>query len=324
MELTKLSVVALALTTKCNSRCVTCDYWRVAHQHMPMSLVEHLAQSFAMLGVRRVLLTGGEPTQHPQWIDIVQFLHTRGIQVALFTHGVGLTKHLAAFAPHISEATISLDGSNASTYKAIRGIGAFDNVVESVRVLRSIDIPVRIRMTVQRANYREMPSLIALAKSLNVSKVTFQAVDESNPHVFARDYSAEPTDAADTLLRPDDVHELAEIVNVIERDFADDFQRGFIHESPSQLRQLVNYFGAAVSLNEFPKMYCNIPLGSIVVEPDGSLRPCFFLPSWGRLGERSLHEALNDRAAIKLREEYRLGQRVECKTCICAREKPYR
>ncbi len=59
------------------------------------------------------------------------------------------------------------------------------------------------------------------------------------------------------------------------------------------------------------------PASRLVIEVDGSLRPCYFLPTMGRVKHESLAQAINSPEAIDLRREYRLGERSECERCVC-------
>ena len=43
-----------------------------------------------------------------------------------------------------------------------------------------------VRVTVQRANYRQLPQFVALARELGAHQMSFLAVDVANPHAFGR------------------------------------------------------------------------------------------------------------------------------------------
>ena len=68
------------LTNLCNFSCVHCirDEEGPKH-HLPMALVAKvLAEVQAYQQVRVVAFTGGEPTLHPQFADIVELVTTSG------------------------------------------------------------------------------------------------------------------------------------------------------------------------------------------------------------------------------------------------------
>lgn len=339
-RLRTLPLMVLYLTDGCNSRCVTCDIWRNPRRNMAMGLVEQLASACQELRVRWVLLSGGEAMQHPQWPEIARRFRQVGVRVLLLTNGLLLRRQIEEVLSSVDELIVSLDGGTAETYAAIRGVDAFDLVLEGVRLARSGGLPVTTRTTVQRANYREIPQIIAAARDVDVNFISFLAVDVSNQYAFGPRF-AEPALVADgalplvasmgpgapsehgplaTALSLADVDALEATLDEAEARFAPEFAEGRIVESPEKLRRiLVQYFRALHGEAEFPRPRCNAPHFSTVIEVDGTLRPCYFLPSYGRLRPDGtpLWEALNNEAAQALRRAYRTGQRIECQSCVC-------
>jgi molybdenum cofactor biosynthesis enzyme MoaA len=93
--LTRLPLVTLYLTDRCNSRCVTCDYWRHGRDDMDLAAVTRLLPSLAQLQTEYVLLSGGEPLLNPEWAPIAEALRNAGLKVWLLTSGLALAKHAA-------------------------------------------------------------------------------------------------------------------------------------------------------------------------------------------------------------------------------------
>jgi MoaA/NifB/PqqE/SkfB family radical SAM enzyme len=328
-----LPLVVLYLTDGCNSRCVTCDIWRNPRRNMKMELVEEIASSFQELQVRWVLLSGGEAMQHPKWPEIGQRFKAEGTHVMLLTNGLLLRKQADELVGSVDEVIVSLDGGNAATYDAIRGVDAFDLILDGIRAVRAHGIPVSTRTTLQHANFREVPQIIEAAKSADVNRVSFLTVDVSNQYAFGPRFVADPAlelvasmgpgappehGPAATALTPDDVSEFRQVIEDTITSFAPEFESGLMSESPAKLRSYVQYFSALTDGGVFPKRRCNSPHVSTIIEVDGKLRPCYFLPTFGQVtSEVGLSEALNTSTAQALREAYRLGQRSECERCVC-------
>src|SRR3984893_11036047 len=91
--LARLPLVTLYVTDRCNSRCVTCDYWRHGRDDMDLATVTRLLPSFAQLHTQMVLLSGGEPLLNPDWAAIAELLRRNGLKVWLLTSGLALAKH---------------------------------------------------------------------------------------------------------------------------------------------------------------------------------------------------------------------------------------
>lgn len=335
-----LPLVVLYLTDGCNSRCVTCDIWRNPRRNMKMEMVEEIAGAFAELGVRWVLLSGGEAMQHPQWPEIARRFRAEGVYVMMLTNGLLVRKQADEVLASVDELIVSLDGGNAETYNTIRGVDAFDLLLDGLRTVRSGGLPVAIRTTVQRANFREIPQIIEVAKAVDANRVSFLTVDVSSQEAFGPRFTADPAlflmpvgnavgaalpipvvgagdEVSSSALSRADVAELSLILDDVERRFADEFASGLIAESPQKLRLMVDYFNAINGDGAFPRPRCNSPHLSTVIEVDGALRPCYFLPAYGKLNGTKLPQAINTSAAQALRHAYRTGERPECERCVC-------
>ena len=121
-----LPLVTLYLSERCNSRCVTCDYWRHGTKDMTLESVRRLLPDLAALRTRAVLLSGGEPLINPEWAEIAAVLKSRGLALWLLTSGLSLAKHAGRVVELFDSITVSLDGTSAVTYAAVRGGDAFE------------------------------------------------------------------------------------------------------------------------------------------------------------------------------------------------------
>jgi MoaA/NifB/PqqE/SkfB family radical SAM enzyme len=210
---------------------------------------------------------------------------------------------------------VSLDGTNAATYAAIRGLDAFDKVCEGIRASAAAGRAPSLRVTLQRANYTELPAFVDLAKQLGARQISFLAVDVANPHAFARTSAA----SNQLALGRDDLPRLQECLTTLESVYAADFRSGFIAENPRKLDKILQYFAAVQGLGPFPAVRCNAPEFSAVVTATGRVQPCFFISGPADLSlNDGLARALDDNAMSQLRAAIAGGERHECKTCVCS------
>ena len=326
-RLRTLPMLIVYLTDGCNSRCQTCDIWKLPRRNMSMALAEKLASEFRMLGMRRVILSGGEAMQHPDWPRIAHLFHAAGATVELLTNGLLVNKQAQDVIENIDQLIISLDGGVPETYKAIRGVDGFDVILSGMRTCADAGVPITTRTTIQRGNYFEMPQIIDAARNAGVRKVSFLAVDVSSTQAFGPRFGADilptlsslfPHAPSSPVLTADDLPEFSKVLDCLEHEYAADFASGLIAESPVKLRRLYNYFATLNDGSPFPPPRCNAPHLSSVVEVDGNLRPCFFLPHVGKLGDGTFLETLNTPLAVEMRAAYRTGQRSECARCVCS------
>ncbi len=309
-SLRRLPLVTLYLTERCNSRCVTCDYWRHGRADLSLGSVKALLPELRRLGTHVALISGGEPLLNPEWVGIAEVLRAHGLSLWLLTSGLSLAKHARRVAELFEAVTVSLDGTNAATYLATRGLDAFDNVCDGIRAIARLGRPVSVRVTLQRANYGELPTFVQLTRELGAHQVSFLAVDVANPHAFARADNF----AADLALQSSDLPVLEQILSELERDRGEEFRSGFIAESPQKLHRIHQYFAAVRGQASYPAVRCNAPEFSAVVDAKARLHPCFFIPG----PPQSEFAELNSEAMRSLRASIRAGQRRECATCVCS------
>lgn len=313
--LTRLPLATLYLTERCNSRCVSCDYWRHGRRDIDLATVQRLLPGLAELGTQIVLVSGGEPLLHPQWAEIAALLRASRLKLWLLTAGLALAKHAADVARCFDQVTVSLDGSTAASYAAIRGLDAFEAVCAGIRAAVREGVPVGLRVTVQRGNASELGDLVKLARKLGAASISFLAADVGHAEAFGR--QGEPSDGV--ALGAADLPTLARALDALELVHVDDFASGFIAESPAKLRRIHAHYAALLGLAEPPPVRCNAPEHSAVIEADGGLRPCFFIAGNSRLGDAGLAEALNATATRRLRADIRAGHRPECRHCVCSK-----
>lgn len=313
--LRRLPLVTLYLSERCNSRCRTCDYWRHGRADLDLDAVARLLPSLRRLGTRTVLLSGGEPLLNRQWADIARTLRDEGLELLLLTSGLSLAKHARQASALFRTITVSLDGTDPATYAAIRGVDAFDVVCRGIRSAVECGVTLTVRVTLQRANFRQLVSFIDLTRALGARQVSFLAVDVANPHAFGRQEGFE----SGLALQPADLAELGGLMLALERDHSEAFASGFIAESPEKLRRVLQYFSAVCGLDDYPPVRCNAPEFSAVVDAKGHVSPCFFIagPS-DALAREGLDRALNRTDMAALRSAIRAGERPECATCVCS------
>jgi MoaA/NifB/PqqE/SkfB family radical SAM enzyme len=308
-------LVTLYVTERCNSRCVSCDHWRHGRKDVDLEFVARLRPSLERLRTRVVVLSGGEPLLHREWPEIAALLKSMGLEVWLLTAGLALAKHARRAAALFDRITVSLDGTDRETYAAIRGLDAFDKVSDGIRGAAGHGVAPSVRVTLQRANYRQLPAFVDLARALGARQVSFLAVDVANPHAFGRDGDF----ISDLALRAEDLPMLDQILGWMEAGHAEDFRSGFIAESPEKLRRILQYFGALLGRNAYPPVRCNAPEFSAVIGADGRVQPCFFISGPDKPEEHGdFLSTLNGDSMTALRDAIRANRRAECSTCVCS------
>lgn len=132
------SYLRLSLTEACNFRCGYClpDGYRVdggRPAFLAIDEIRRLIGAFAAVGLRKVRLTGGEPTLRKDLTDIIATVAAvPGIQrVALTTNGCRLPAHVDGWRDAgLTSFNVSVDSLDASRFRAITGHDRLDGILE--------------------------------------------------------------------------------------------------------------------------------------------------------------------------------------------------
>jgi len=177
-------IVQFEITSKCNLRCKHCYDDTEQHVHMPFDQITTVLDKFftfcTMYSRYPVIwLTGGEPTIHPQFWDVLDFIIDKetdiGCSVAVLSNGVNFTSDFVQRLeqhPLKISVQISLDGANAQTHDHIRGKGNFDKAVNALHLLRSTSIETHIHFVVHKGNYDDGFKMTDVATELKADVLT--------------------------------------------------------------------------------------------------------------------------------------------------------
>ena len=130
----------ISITDRCNMHCLYCmpynnTEWFEQDNILSYDEIHKLATIFGGLGIKRIRLTGGEPTIRPKIEDLIRSLSKiKGIQsISMTTNGLLLSN----IAKQVKEAglegvNISLDTFKADRFKSMCGIDGIDRVLSSI------------------------------------------------------------------------------------------------------------------------------------------------------------------------------------------------
>ncbi len=255
------------LTEGCNLACTHC--WLTpklqteSHSYptLPVPLFKKIVKEAKPLGLSGVKLTGGEPLMHPHITELLRFIKTQEISLAIETNGVLCTAQLAAdiMACNNPFIAVSLDGADAETHDHIRGIkGAFNDALNGIKNLVKAGAKPQIIMSIMRHNNDQVEDVVRLAESLGARSVKFNLV--------------QPTGRGEKMAVNREtltIDELLRLGDWVETSLASTTSLNLYYHQPPAFRPLSKIFGKDGS----GSMNCNI-LNILGVLPDGSYALC--------------------------------------------------
>ena len=316
-----LPILVLFPHSRCNCRCIMCDIWRGNDQLVEIRTeqVRSNMNEIRKLGVKWVLLSGGEALMHQGIFDICKLFRDEGLRVTVHSTGLLLEKFAAEIVEHCTDLIVSLDGS-PPVHDAIRNLpGGFAKLSNGVSAVQSVssDFPISARCVIQKANFRDLPNIIETARVLRLGQISFLGADVSS-QAFNRQDGWNDARSETVTLTQSEVSEFRHILAEVIDANQDSFASGFVAESPEKLTRIVEYYAAVNGQGDFPKVRCNAPWVSSVVEADGTVRPCFFHESLGNINSNTLDEILNSKAAIRFRKQLKVSADPICRRCVCS------
>ena len=161
------------VTKGCNLRCIHCRATATelsSPTDLPIVKALNLIEQISQFCSPILVLSGGEPLFRSDIFELASYATHCGLRVALATNGTRVWKEVARkiVESGVRRVSISLDGADASTHDAFRGIpGAFDAALRGFRNLRELGMSMQINMTIARHNALQLPAVLKLAIELD-------------------------------------------------------------------------------------------------------------------------------------------------------------
>ncbi len=177
--------VMLELTYRCNLDCFFC-YNDVGLRGRPLSTERYLQlfEELAELQVLNLVLTGGGPLAHPDFLRLGRAARELGFVVRVKSNGHALRGELARrlrdeVDPFLVET--SLHGACAATHdRQTRVPGSFERLLANLAEMRHLGLRIKLNATLTAWNEGEIAEMYALASDLGLP-LTF------DPEVTPRD-----------------------------------------------------------------------------------------------------------------------------------------
>ena len=144
----------ISLTQECNFRCFFCHREGqrfLAKNEMTPEEIERLVRIASHLGIKKVKLTGGEPTVRDDIIEIVRLIKPYVVDLSMTTNGSKLKELAKPLAKAgLDRVNVSLHSLKPEVYKRITGVDMLETVLEGIEEAVKYLSPVKLNMTVMK------------------------------------------------------------------------------------------------------------------------------------------------------------------------------
>ncbi len=152
-----LRYLLVHVTDRCTLRCRHCYVGPPEGRDLPLADILRAADEHAALQGLRFIVTGGEPTIHPQFRLLNERLPAYPFRSILLTNGTTIDRDLAR-SLRFHEVQVSLDGPE-DAHDAVRGPGSFRRALAGLRHLVEAGVAASVATVVTAANQRRLDEL---------------------------------------------------------------------------------------------------------------------------------------------------------------------
>lgn len=160
----------LEITTACNLKCQYC-FEQGYHTHIlgADKILKFLDIIFPIID--DVVITGGEPSLHPDFVDLVKYISSK-VPLVITTNGCAIktekVKELLDYSPNI-RFQFSFDAINSQFVDAMRGKGVFDTVYNIINSLENYNNQLSISSTLTKQTPEMIEDIYNFAKRKKIN-----------------------------------------------------------------------------------------------------------------------------------------------------------
>lgn len=276
MQIEEIKTLNLALTNKCNGRCIMCWHSNKdprGFMEIPENFYEQAKTLFPTIKVLD-LISGGEVFLYSHINRLFEDSTEFNYLIKISTNGSVISNYHKELLSKLNvEFTVSLDATYAELHNKIRQGCSFNKAIETIKYFVDIGKKVYIRSCFSNHNFYEMQGILDLAEKLNVSGVKLQTVQYldsvDKPYSFTKP--------------PIDIKYLKSLKSKVKYSMAFDYFKKN-PESPSlftKLTYLVRH------------KYCPLNKNFLKIDMDGKIYSCSVVRYARILGDLRLNSLTN-------------------------------
>jgi radical SAM protein with 4Fe4S-binding SPASM domain len=165
-----IQTAQIEVLANCNFKCRHCsNAVQPKEKYILPDQFSIIMDQLCWCGVKTVVLSGGEPTIHPEIKKLISCSAAKQVDIQLNTNGYLLCDYLNFLKDYKNMVSIqvSLDGYDKDTFQYIRDVDAFDRVINSITQARMAGLKVIIKAILSRKTYQHYAKFVELAQTLD-------------------------------------------------------------------------------------------------------------------------------------------------------------
>lgn len=298
------NVIAI-FTNTCHFRCRFCAWGHYTSAFMKMWTLDQIKERLGVVFDHAEWLNvggSGEIGLLPYFDELIDYLGTKPGKVVFTSNGHRLNNEAIRRHGNIHDIRISLHSVVEETYDDLTGTrGCLARTMDNVRKLaaKPRSYALRVGPVVTERNVRELPKLATFVVSAGVDEVELLALSTPEIPLAGKPYPEDLPlrDSEENWKAMKEAETIAKQGGVRFRGLMSDIER------PVAVSHLIKT--------------CKSPTEQVVINLDGTVRPCCFLDTvFGNILEQPFEEIWNSDAYNEFRRQVAAG---ECEACLVCR-----
>ncbi len=307
-----LNDVTVAVTNRCQLRCLACGIWkeRANREISGARFVRMMEELLSLYQIGFVSVTGGEPFLHPGIGGILRYLTMvrakgRINGVGIYTNGASpaIIKKVLEADPIVRKGLsvgISVDGME-KVHDALRGHGAWQRTRNTLTWLASPageGIDREVKFTISRENYGELEQVHAMARQFGA---------RFSPKIMEHDVRAYYHRGS-----VPGVKKLSSLTPVMVRSVKEQLDRIVRAGGKGVNKKMLAAVVELLASGKKAITGCRTPQRSLFITSSGDVYPCLYMSSAGKIGVRGELPAALDRSRALLGKKASDGKCPRC------------
>ena len=155
----------IEITSKCNWNCSFCyNTWKKGQykvKDLDINVIKNILRECKNNNCMIVRYSGGEPTLHNNFREIIEFGNKLGLKQALFTNATKLDAESIKFLSenNVSQILLSIHGEEKIHDGLTNVKGSFKNTLEAIKLLVNSKLDLVVEITVTKSNINNIPNI---------------------------------------------------------------------------------------------------------------------------------------------------------------------
>lgn len=175
-----ISTIWLTTNRSCNNNCDWC-YARESQKNKHMNIQDafHIVDVAKTMGVKKVILIGGEPTLYENIFELTQYIHSKGMKVWIASNGRAFSNF--EFSKKIVDSgadrfDLSLKATTEEEYLKATHSKGFEELIKGYSNLAKLGLFPSVSYVIVNDSFEKIEEIVKIIENNNIRNFTFQFV----------------------------------------------------------------------------------------------------------------------------------------------------